>query len=504
MAFTVLCGGISHETNVFSSKRTDLSDFQARWLHRGAEIPVRMTGTNTEPAGFLDAAKAHGWQMRWSLAAAADPDGLVTATTFTALKDEILAAARLTPRPDGVLLFLHGAMVAEGAMDAEGELLLALRQLLGPDIAIIATLDLHANVTDSMAEMASALISYRTYPHIDMRERGREAGDLLELAMRQGLRLRTVAMRAPLIDGCNDGRTQAGPMVDLLTQARAFETEPGIRSVSINAGFPDSDIPEAGPSVTVSGEAPMARMREIAAGMIDEIWRRRDEKTVAILSPAEAVRQAKAVPPGPGAVTIADYADNPGAGAYGDATHLLAAMLDAGLENAAFGGLKDPDAVAAMLKAGVGAEVTLDIGGKMAPTQGGGPLHVTGIVLHLGEGRFIFEGPMLAGTGGQLGDTATMRVGGVDIFVTTRRGVQMLDLNMFRAGGIEPKTKAFLGVKSMHHFRAAFEPISRAVLVCDTGAIASPDYRTRPFRHIRRPVYPLDPPEVCEAAWRRS
>ena len=501
MSFLVLLGGVSHETNAFAQNRTGLDEFVERCLLRGGEVPAGLADTNTEMAGFLDAAAVHGWRVRHSLAAAATPSGLVTGETLEIFLATLLAAAREEPTPDAVLLFLHGAMVAETTMDGDGEILRQLRAALGPKVPIAATLDLHANVTDLMAENADLLLSYRTYPHVDLRERGREAGDLLDRALRETATLNTVAVRGPVIEACNDGRSEAGPMVPLLARARALESEPGIWTVSVNAGFFDSDIPEAGPNVTVSGTAPVATLRSAAQDLMDEIWDRRDEKTVDYLRPQEALRRALAMESGAGPVVIADYADNPGAGAYGDATNLLKAMIEAGIENAAFGALKDPEAVATLTAAGVGAEVSLAIGGRNAPEQGGGPLMVTGQVRHLSDGHFIHEGPMFAGTKGMLGNTATLRIGGLDVLLTAGAGAQLLDCNMFRLGGIEPVDRAVIGLKSMHHFRAAFGPIARAVLVCDSGAIASPDIRTRPFRHIRRPAYPLDPPAACLAAW---
>lgn len=499
----VLIGGISHETNVFCREPTGVREFAERMLVEGAVMQVALAGTNTEVAGFLEAASAHDWELRPTVAAAAMPSGKVTNEAFERFAGSICVGAAAAPRPDGVLLFLHGAMVTESHEDGEAELLERLRAILGPEVPIAVVLDLHGNVTDRMAAAASILISYRTYPHIDMAERGREAGDLLERAMTGAVRPVTAVARAPMIDGCNDGRTQDGPMVVLLARARGYEaSEPGVLSVSINGGFPDSDIPEAGPSVTVTGDGPSPRWREIADSLIEEAWERRDEKTVVYLTPAEAVRRALAEVPGPGPVVIADYADNPGAGAYGDATNLLRAMLDVGPADAAFGCLCDPEAVAELTRAGLGAGVTLPIGGRFEPSMGGGPLTVTGAVAHLSDGRYVHEGPMFTGTPGNLGRTATLRVGGIDILLISLNA-QVLDEAILKAGGIDPRSRTLIGLKSMHHFRGAFAPIARAIYVCDSGALASPDYRTRPFRRIRRPVYPLDPVEACLASWRR-
>ena len=499
MAPKVIIGGLSHETNAFCQRPTRLEDFRRRCLLFGEEIPRVASGTNTEMGGFLQALEAHGWEPVFTALAAAVPSGKVEAEAEAAATGPILAAIEATPDRAGVLLELHGAMVSEVNDDAEGALLEAVRDRVGPDLPVIATLDLHANVTDRMAANASALISYRTYPHVDLAERGREAGDLLEASMAGRVRPTTVVARRALLSGCNDGRTDAGPMLPLLARARAFEQEPGVLSVSINAGFPDSDMFDAGPSVTVTGDGPSPRWREIAEVMMDDIWERRDEKTVTYLGPAEAVCQAKAALAGAGPAVIADYADNPGSGAYGDATGLLAEMLDADLENAAFGGICDPEAAGIMTQAGQGAEVTLALGGKTDPRFGGGPLALTGAVQNLSDGTFSYGGPMFTGMPGQLGPTAVLRCGGLDILVISHN-CQMLDLELFRAGGIEPTDKTFLGVKSMQHFLGAFGPIASAIFICDSGALSSPDYRTRPFKNLRRPVHPLDPLEECIAA----
>ena len=190
-------------------------------------------------------------------------------------------------------------------------------------------------------------------------------------------------------------------------------------------------------------------------------------------------------------MVIADFADNPGAGAYGDATRLLGLMIEAGLENAAFGGLYDPEAAQQMLAAGVGAELTLALGGKTEPKRGGGPLSVSGRVMALGAGRFTYEGPMGTGTAGDLGPTACFRVGGIDILVTSINA-QMLDRALFRVAGIQPEEKAIIAVKSQQHFRGAFGPLAGLVLVCDSGAMSSADLSLRSFSRLRRPIYPLD------------
>ncbi|MEX2648740.1 MAG: M81 family metallopeptidase, partial [Alphaproteobacteria bacterium] len=393
------------------------------------------------------------------------------------------------------------AMVTESDDDGEGRLLEELRAVVGPALPIVVTLDLHANVTDRMARHANALISYRTYPHTDMRERGREAAELTARAIRGEVRPRTAVARRAMIEGADHGRTGVdGPMVPLLARARAIERdEPGALSVSINGGFGDADIHDAGPSVTVVGDGDSLRWQALADELMDEVWRRRDEFSVEYLSPAEAVRRAKAAAGRAGPGVVADYADNPGGGAYGDATGLLAAMVEARLDDAVFACLRDPEAVRAMHAAGAGASLTLDLGGKADARLGGGPLRLSGRVVSVSDGAFRYEGPMYTGGEGRMGPAAVFRAGGIDVVATTYN-LQVLDQQMLKSQGIDPGARSIVAVKSMHHFRGAFAPIARAILVADCGGLTSPDYRKRPYRKLRRPIYPLDPAEVCTRA----
>ncbi|RVU36463.1 M81 family peptidase [Hwanghaeella grinnelliae] len=504
MAHRILIAKFAHETNRFSDRPTGLDAFRANMLYAGSEIPARLRDTNSEIAGFLDVTDIEGWTIIPTIAANAGPSGMVTAEAEKFVTDRILAdlSNALENGPiDGVLLALHGAMVTETADDGEGALLAKLREKLGPDIPIMATLDLHANVTDRMAELATALFSYRTYPHVDMRERGVEAAQLMARCLAGDCHPVTVVSRAPLLVGCDDGRTTnaGGQMLDHLAAARKLEgEEPGVLTVSVNAGFVDADIEQAGPSVTVTGDGASKKWRQLADEIMAEIWRRRDESSIDILTPEVAVERAMRAnrPTGNGPVVIADFADNPGAGAYGDATGLLDVMLKAGLRNTAFGGLYDPGAAAEMHRAGVGAVMTIPLGGKTNADRGGGPLTLTGTVTALGDGSFVYEGPMSTGVTGDLGPCGCFRVetkdgADIDILVTSNN-LQMLDRALFRAVGIQPEKKRVLAVKSQQHFRGAFGPIASEIMVCDTGAMSSDDLSFRTFKHVRRPIHPLD------------
>jgi len=491
MAFNVLFGQFMHETNTFSVQPGTVAAFRKMFMYSGADAVTHLRETNSEYAGFMDAAQRFDWTPLHTIAAAANPCGKITDAAWHAVGGLILAGA-LNDKIDGVLLALHGAMVTATYDDAEGQLLAELREILGPDIPIAITLDLHANVSDRMAEHANIIISYRSYPHIDMRERGLQAGELLQRAMQGELKPRTVLARRPLLDGADGGRTDAGPMLELQVLAAEFEQKSGVLAVSINAGFGLADIVDVGPTVLVTGNGADPRYLAMAEALMDRIWATRDVVTNHYLTPAEAVAIAEAHEGQNKPLIIADYSDNPGAGTYGDATHLLKAMLDAKLENAVFGALRDPDAAAELLAAGVGSTVSLAIGGKVDPRFGGPPLHVKGEVIHTGDGHYVCDGPMWEGLQKSFGPTAVLRVGGVDILIVSNL-LQITDLQQFLSNTIDPRQKKTVALKSMQHFRAAFEPIASQVIVCDCGALAPPDRSKLPYKNVRRPLYPLDP-----------
>ncbi|MFI4986200.1 MAG: M81 family metallopeptidase [Alphaproteobacteria bacterium] len=489
MTHRVLIASIMHETNTFSRLVTDLDDFARRYDHRSDAIPEAFRNTRSEMGAFLDAAEAFGWRLVHPVAAAATPSGIVTAEAWAALSGALLAA--LDPPPDGVLLALHGAMVSETADDAEGDLLARIRDRVGAHVPIAVTLDLHANVTDRMAELATIITAYRTYPHIDMYERGRQAADLLARAMAGEIRPQSVVARRPTLDGVDHGRTtSAGPMRDVLARAAAIEKEPGVLVVSVHAGFAWADIHDAGPSVSVSGERPAAELRAIADALMEEVWQRRAETTLTFRSVAEAMAAARAADGSGKPLVLADFTDNPGGGGYGDATNLPRGMIEAGIADAAFAPISDGAAVSRCQAAGEGATVTLAIGGKIDPSFGA-PLEVTGTVRRLGNGDFVCDGPMWKGLKMSMGPSAVLRVGGIDIVLATNR-FQITDLQHFLSLGIDPRQKSVVALKSAQHFRAAYEPIARQVLIVDAGALTTPDYRRFTYRKLRRPIWPLD------------
>jgi microcystin degradation protein MlrC len=492
MTFTVLTAEFSHESNTFSRCPADYAAFESRGIQLGEAAISDRGDANTALAGFLDVGRPAGWRVVHAISALAQPSGPVTRDAFDRIANVIIETAEAHAGAlDGVLLGLHGAMVTEFCEDGEGELLARLRAVLGPDLPIGTTLDPHANVTRQMTELANIVVSYKTYPHVDMRETGHLAASILQRAMAGEIRPFTLRADRPMLEEVNGGRTDIGPMVERIAKAKDYETEPDVFAVSVNGGFGNADIAEVGPTVLVTCQGDLDRHRVFAEELVDDMWQRRFEMVTPFLPVEEAVAEAAAYVATSGPLIIADYADNPGGGGYGDATALLAEMIAADLKDACFGPMVDPEVAAELHEAKPGATVSVRLGGKVDPRIGGGPLALTGTLVSLSDGSYLCDGPMMGGLRASWGPCAVLFVGDIEILVTTNR-TQMNDLQQFRAFGIDPAAKRVVGLKSMQHFRAAFEPIAGKVIVCDSGALCTPDLTKLPYRRARRPIFPLD------------
>ena len=493
MAYRVFIAQFMHETNTFSKLPTTLDDYRRRWLIEGDAVVPRFTGTRNELGGYIDAAARYGWQPVWGGAANATPSGKLTRECWETIRDRLLGAARAAGRLDGVCLSLHGAMVSETEDDAEGALLEALRGLVGPDVPIATTLDLHANATARMARHANALVSYRTYPHVDGYDRAVQAASLVQAAMTGEKHPQCLLVQPGMLEGAEHGRTTApGLMLDLLAKADAFEREPGIDVVSLQAGFTWADIPWTGPSIAVTHEpGHEARARAIARELIDDLWERRElGRSYDYVPVADGIAAARASTDKSGPLVIADGTDNPGGGGYNDTTRLLHALIEAGIGDVAFGTIYDPATVQQAMRAGVGAEIEVALGGHTDPSMGE-PVRARVVVKMLSDGVFRNDGPMNAGVITDMGPTAVLRIGGIDV-VTISNRIQTIDRQVFLSQGIDPATKNVVVVKSVQHFRAAYEPIAREVIVVDSGGICSPDISRLKFTRLRRPIWPLD------------
>lgn len=498
MTFCVLTAFISHETATFSKRLTTVQDFQNDTLFFGDEIEAQTASTNMEPAGFVKAASQYDWHLINTVAAVATPSGPVTRDAWELCATCVLDAAQAqASQIDGVLLSLHGAMATEDDYDAEGLLLEQLRGILEPQIPVAVTLDLHANVTDRMVEHCDVLCAYRTYPHVDQISTVMRAAQILDRTMRGEITPKTLVARRSMVTGLDHGRTTVeNPMTELLAQADVLEREDDqLLTISLCAGFRLTDLEQAGPSITVTSNGESMSYAAMAEHFMDFAWQHRhfDSNTYLTVDACMehlASQSFDGAPPKGGPIVIADHSDNPGAGAYGDSTFLLKGLLDAKVSNATFATLYDPAAAAQLVDAGVGAELSLFIGGKTDP-KFGPPLFVTGRITHIATGRYLANGPYARGTWQNLGATVVFQIAGIEVIIASYC-MQITELETFTHVGIDPARCNMIVVKSMQHFRAAFEPIAREILIVDSGAMASEDISKLSYNSLRRPIFPLD------------
>lgn len=489
----ILSAGIQHETNTFAVTPTTLEDFRrdsdcGPEFAGGDHLVKLYRGTGTIHGGYLDAAEACGFELVPLLVARAQPAGVVTRETFDWLLGETLQRLEAALPCDGVLLDLHGAMVTADYEDAEGAILEAVRRCIGDGIPLIATFDYHGNITQKMADLADVLIGFDTYPHVDMRERGREAGELIARIVRGEVQPVEAFRPLPLLTMPPMQCTLREPMLSLMAGVHELEQRPGILTATVAMGFPFADIHDAGVSVLVTAD----RDRELAERSADELaaslWALRDNLQPQ-LTPIEAVIRF-CDERNDGLVIVADGSDNPGGGAPCDGTVALRALIDADFQGAVVGILYDPETVEQAHRAGVGTTIPARIGGK-TDNRHGATIETEAYIRTLSDGRFVYGGPMRRGLQGDFGRMAVLVVGGVEVVLASKRQ-QLLDAEMLRIAGITPEKRRLLVAKSAVHFRADLGPLAAHIFDADTPGIHRPDFGNYDYRNVRRPIYPLD------------
>lgn len=481
----ILIAGFQHETNTFAPSPASYESFVRGEgfpaMRRGAEV-LTLRDVNIPAGGFITAAEAAGHTLEPVIWAAASPSARVTRDAFERIAGEIVEAAR-TRRFDAVYLDLHGAMAAEQADDGEGELLARVRAAIGAERPLVASLDLHANVTPRMLDMADVLCAYRTYPHVDMAETGRRAAALLERLL-AGERFARAYRQLPFLIPINGMCTALEPARGAYQRLADSEARSAGRlALSFTPGFPAADFEGCGGMIWAY--APEAGAAQAAVqSLYDSVVAGEAAWAVPFMSPADAVAQARRlVSEGTRPVVIADTQDNPGAGGDANTTGMLRALLEQRVEEAALGLFWDPEAARQAHAAGVGARIELALGGR-AGIPGDEPLHGTFTVESLSDGRCVFDGPMMHGMQADQGPSACLRIDGVRIAVSSVKA-QMIDRNLYRMVGIEPEAMSILVNKSSVHFRADFAPIAGAVLVAKAPGPMLADPADLPWRHLR-------------------
>ncbi|MFB6087925.1 MAG: M81 family metallopeptidase [Haloarculaceae archaeon] len=487
MSETVVVGRIKHETNTFSSLSTGREEFAATSLFFGDEIPPEFRETNTDLGGFFRVADEEGWTVVPTVAANATPGRVVTAEALDSFVDPLVDSVE-SHDPDAVLLGLHGAMVSERDEDGDGYILERVREAAGEDVPVMATLDLHANVTDRMADCADGLFGYDTYPHVDIGATGETAARAMAATLRGDLDPTVVVERAPLLPPLPVLQTANEPMRSLLDSAADAESDL-TPDVSVFGGFAYADVPAAGFSVVGVTDRSVAELtRDDCAALAAEAADRRHEFDREYTSVADAATEA-ADWDDSDPLLLADIADNPGGGSAEDGTVLLEALMEAGVTDAAVAAIYDQAAVEAATDAGVGERVSLELGGHVE--DNGDPLAVDARVRLLSDGTYRNQGPMSTGLQVSFGRTAVLEIDGIDVIVGSHRQ-QPYDPEVFRSHGIAPERQSVLVLKSTVHYRAAFEPLVGAIREVSAPGLCSPDLSSFAYERVQRPRYPLD------------
>jgi microcystin degradation protein MlrC len=485
----ILIARMNHETNTFSPVATPLEAFGRNGPSYGEDAWRENKGMQTAMAAFIDAAERERANIVTPVSASANPSGPVAATAYDAICNAIADAA---PGCDAVLLDLHGAMVAENSTDGEGDLLARVRALL-PDAPIGVALDLHGNVTQKMIDHADVIVSFKTYPHVDMYETGAHAARLLFDLLHQRAWPVIAWRQPPLLTHTLRSATAEGAMKRAVDAARAAEAD-GMLAVSILPGFSLADIAAPCISVVVVGDGDRAAADAVAQRIAQQIWEARNDFVYRSAPLSDSVAQAATLAHGADKpVLLLDHGDNCMSGGSCDTMDLLEEVFEQGLEGVVSGPLCDPEAVAALHDAGVGATITLAVGNKLAgkAVQPRRPLTVTGVVRALTDGEYTISGPTYTGQRAFMGRAAVLDIG-VATLVLTERTHEPWDLGVFESVGIDPRRARFLLLKSRMYCRPVFVPIAAGVVECDSRGVTSSDYGLFEFMHLKRPVYPLD------------
>jgi len=481
MSHQIFTACLGTETNSFSPIPTGLGLFNRTMMVRNGEFTERVSLFGLPLIAWRERAQALDWDVAQGLAAFATPAGDTTRATYETLRDEILADLEKALPVDAVLLNLHGAMVADGYPDAEGDLLTRVRERIGPDVPLLAELDLHGHQTQAKLDAANALIYFKEYPHIDAVDRAHELFDIAERMITQGLRP-CMAMHDCKMLGLYP--TTREPLQGFVTRMKELEQQPGILSVSLIHGFPWSNMPDIGTKVLVVTETDQSLADSTAATLGNWVWQNRASIVAPFVELDAALDRVVATEQREGPLVLADTADNTGIGAAGDSTFVLTRLLERNIGGVAISPLWDPEAVSIAFDAGIGATLPMRIGGKLGPASGD-PVDIHVTVMGL-----VSDADQPFGGGrAELGDVAWLRIGAehdessaIDVVINSRR-VQAFDPACFSVTGLDPLVPRALVVKSSQHFHAGFAPIAHDILY-----LATPGCGSMAFAEIEHPL----------------
>jgi len=488
----ILSAGIQHETNTFATTPTTTADF-SRDSHLGEEfaggdaIVARYQDTNTIHGGYLVGAAAAGFEIVTLFNVHACPSGMVTRDCFEELVGEMISRITAALPADGVLLDLHGAMVTEEFEDAEAEIVRRVCEVVGESTPVVVTLDLHANISRPLVQRSTVIVGFDTYPHVDMGDRGREAALLIKRIVAGEVQPQQAFVQLPMLTVPPMQCTLREPMAGIVEQLNALEQRPGILTATIAMGFPFADIACMGVSVLVTSDGDMGVAEAAADEIAGWLWDARTALQPHLVAVEKAMEIAAVAD---GLVILADGSDNPGGGAPCDGTVALQAMIDADFQGGIVGLIVDPETVQQAVVAGVGEVVEVCLGGK-TDTLHGESVMATAEVLALSDGEYVYGGAMAQGISDTLGPTTLLKIGGVQVIVSSLRK-QLIDRNMAATVGVDFADFKLLVLKSAVHFRADIGPLAELILDADTPGVHRPDFSCFDYKNVRQDVYPLN------------
>ena len=482
---TIAIGGIMHESNTFSNTPTDFAAFSQ--VHAG-NIRKVWGEAHHEIGGFIQGATEYGYTAYPMFMTSATPAGRVTDDAFDRLTEMLIQHLKAAPKYEGLLLALHGALVVESYPDGDGEVLRRLRDAFGRDLPIVVTLDQHANVSEEMVAESTALVIYKTTPHIDQRQRGLQAAELMMRILQDGITPTQALVKPPMLLNILYHTTNVPPMEPILTAAKQLEARPDVLAANVALGYPYADVHEAGPAfVVVTDNDPHLAQYE-ADRLSEMLWNVRGQLTLDLPDAAQAVEQAIESERHP--VILVEMGDNIGGGSPGDGTFILAELVRqeaAGYVVVVY----DPEAVQNCVQAGVGNSVSLQVGGK-ADTLHGDPVLIQGNVRLIHDGRYEETQPR---HGGQRyhdqGLTVVVAMGDSLVVLTSRRQTPF-SLQQLLSLGIDPTAMRMIVVKAAVAYRAAYEPIAGQIIEVDTPGLTAVNPLHFEYHNVRRPLFPLD------------
>ena len=475
----IFCASIATETNTFSPLRADLSDFKESFYAGPGDHPETPTLCSAVFPVCRRRAKEEGWDLVEGTATWAEPGGIVNSKTWDGLREEVLDQLRSALPVDAVVLGLHGAMVAQNCQDCEGTLLKAVREIVGPNVIIGATLDPHSHLSQKRTDAADVLVAFKEFPHTDFVECAEDCVDLVVRTVKKQVSPELHVADCNMIEVLPTSRE---PMRGFVDKIKSLEGKEGILSISVIHGFMAGDVPDMGTKILIVADREKNLAQTLAYDLSRELFSFRGTTRPEFLSPTEAVVRAKKAPSGP--IVIADVWDNPGGGVPGDSTILLRTLVEQEAFDAAVGTIWDPMAVKTCISAGEGATLKLRFGSKMSDTAGppiDGDVKILKIVLDATQdfGESIVP----------LGDSVAIDYMGITVILNSNRS-QSFDPSLFRNLGVDPKSKKILAIKSTNHFYDGFEPVASDILYASVEGPYPNDPKTTDYKYARTDIWP--------------